>query len=626
MADYDINAVPRKVSYTGSAGLGPYAFSFEVLTEDDVAVYFNETLLTKTTDYTVTVNANGTGSVTIVTGGNVPSTPTASDLVVIVGARDIERTTDFVTAGDLRASALNEQLDALTIMVQQVAEEVERSVKAPVFDPTGINMILPKKADRVNAFIAFDANGDVSAAVPSDDVTTLAEVATDIATLADIEDGTVATDTIQTVSGISTDVTTVSGISADVTIVAADQADIGTVATNLNGSDTIGTVAGSIANVNATGSNIASVNTVAGELGAGQDVTVVAADLSGTDTIGTVAGSIANVNTVAGEIGVGQDVTVVAANIADVGTVATNIANVNTTATNIANVNTTASINADVTAVANIDSDVSAVAADSADIGAVATNIVDVSAVAGIEQEVDYLANDITGGTFAPGIMYDLGSITEAAEGLPGVPNGYIVTVYTNLNDIVAVSNAIGSVQSVAAITGDVTTVAGIDSDVSTVAGVSGNVTTVAGVSANVTTVAGISANVTSVANIAADVTTASNNIVAIQNAPQAASDAADARDKAQKWANELEDVEVEPGEFSAFHWAQKAQGFAQGDALNISYDSTTSGLSATNVQAAIDEVVSETAALNGGNTFTGNQTVTGDVTITGTLDCGSIA
>ena len=79
MADYSINAVPRKVSYTGSAGVGPYAFSFEVLTEDDVAVYFNETQLTKTTDFTVTVNVNGTGSVTLVTGTNVPTTPDADD-------------------------------------------------------------------------------------------------------------------------------------------------------------------------------------------------------------------------------------------------------------------------------------------------------------------------------------------------------------------------------------------------------------------------------------------------------------------------------------------------------------------------------------------------------------------
>jgi len=233
MADYSINAVTRKVSYTGSAGTGPYAFTFEILVNTDVAVYFNETLLTLTTDYTVTINANGTGSITIVTGTNVPSTPDADDLVVIIGARDIERTTDFVTAGDLRASSLNEQLDALTIFVQQVSEEVDRAVKAPAYDPTGITMVLPKKADRVNAFLAFDANGDVSAAVPSDDVTTLAAVATDIATLADIEDGTDATDAIQTAAGISANITTVAGISSNVTTVAGITSDISTVVTNI---------------------------------------------------------------------------------------------------------------------------------------------------------------------------------------------------------------------------------------------------------------------------------------------------------------------------------------------------------------------------------------------------------
>ena len=35
MADYSINAVTRRVVFTGSAGVGPYAFSFEILDQDD---------------------------------------------------------------------------------------------------------------------------------------------------------------------------------------------------------------------------------------------------------------------------------------------------------------------------------------------------------------------------------------------------------------------------------------------------------------------------------------------------------------------------------------------------------------------------------------------------------------
>jgi hypothetical protein len=162
MTDYSINAITRKVSYSGSAGVGPYAFTFEIIAQGDVAVYKNTTLLTLTTDYTVTVNANGTGSVTLVVAA------TAADTIVILGARDIERTTDFVTAGDLRAESLNEQLDSLVIFDQQIDERVDRSIRAPAYDPTGINMILPSKAARANSFLKFDNNGDVNVSFASE--------------------------------------------------------------------------------------------------------------------------------------------------------------------------------------------------------------------------------------------------------------------------------------------------------------------------------------------------------------------------------------------------------------------------------------------------------------------------
>jgi len=203
MADYNINAVTRRVVFTGSAGLGPYAFTFEVLNADDVAVYFNATLLTVTTDYTVTINANGTGSVTIVTGGLVPSTPTASDQIVIVGARDIERVTDFVTAGDLLASSLNEQLDTLTIFDQQVAEENKRAMRAPVYDPAlvedggVVDMTLPAKASRASKYLAFDSDGNPTAlagtADPLDSVDT-AQLVDDAVTQAKIANDAVGTD------------------------------------------------------------------------------------------------------------------------------------------------------------------------------------------------------------------------------------------------------------------------------------------------------------------------------------------------------------------------------------------------------------------------------------------------
>lgn len=374
MADYNINAVTRRAVFTGSAGLGPYAFTFEILDENDLAVYFNATKLTLTTDYTVSINANGTGSVTIVTGTNVPSTPTASDTITILGARDIERTTDFVTAGDLLASSLNEQLDALTIFDQQLAEEGQRSMRAPVFDPAFVadggtlDMTLPPKADRVDSVMAFDTDGNPVKGPTVTGITTITALAADITTLADIEDGTVATDAISdtaaiasdvsTVAGVAANVTTVAGISADVTAVAGDATDIGTVATN-------------IASVNTVATNIADVVTVANDLNeAISEIETAADDLNeAVSEIDTVATNIANVNAVGA---IDSDVT----------TVAGISANVTTVAGISANVTSVAGVSSDVTAVAGITSDVTAVAGITSDVTTVAANISGVNSFA----------------------------------------------------------------------------------------------------------------------------------------------------------------------------------------------------------------------------------------------------
>ena len=162
MADYAISNVARRVVYTNT-GVGPYAFTFEILANTDIAVYRGSTLLTLTTDYSVTINANGTGSITLVTAG--------TGNITIVGARAIQRTSDYTTGGDLFASTLNTDLDSQTIYAQQVAETAERGLKAPVIDPTDINMTLPAKATRVGKVLSFDATtGNPIASIAADDV------------------------------------------------------------------------------------------------------------------------------------------------------------------------------------------------------------------------------------------------------------------------------------------------------------------------------------------------------------------------------------------------------------------------------------------------------------------------
>jgi hypothetical protein len=151
MADYPISNVPRRIQYVNT-GVGPYLFNFEILVATDIAVYRGNNLLALTADYTVTINSNGTGSVTLTTAG--------TGNITIVGARAIQRSSDYTTGGDLFANTLNTDLDSQTIFSQQVAESLARSIKGSVTDATSLNMNLPDSASRANKLLGFNSNGE----------------------------------------------------------------------------------------------------------------------------------------------------------------------------------------------------------------------------------------------------------------------------------------------------------------------------------------------------------------------------------------------------------------------------------------------------------------------------------
>jgi hypothetical protein len=151
-----ISNVTRRVVLAAS-GTGPYSFTFEILANTDISVYKDDTLLTLTTDYTVTINTNGTGFVTLT------ATPTGATQIAIVGDRAIQRTSDFTTGGDLFATTLNDELDSMTIFAQQNAEGVDRALKAPQTDPTSISMTLPRATSRAGKVLSFDSNGNPAA-------------------------------------------------------------------------------------------------------------------------------------------------------------------------------------------------------------------------------------------------------------------------------------------------------------------------------------------------------------------------------------------------------------------------------------------------------------------------------
>ena len=341
MADYAISNVSRRVVYAPS-GTGPYAFTFEILAAGDIAVYRGDTLLTLTTNYSVTINANGTGSVTLVTTAGTNN-------ITIVGSKTIQRTTDFTTGGDFFANTLNDELDAQTIFIQQVAETAERGMKAPVTDPTDINMTLPRKADRAGKYLAFDANGNPEPGPTSTAVDAVAAIADEITTVAGISTNVV------TVAGQSASIATLAPISASITTVAGISSSVVTVA-SLNSAQ-LTALAGATANMAVLApiatqiTNVSSISTQVVQVAAlsSTSLNAVAAQTANIAALGpispqitTVAGQSAQVSTVAGQ---STQIGLLALQTADLAALGPISANITTVATNIGAVQS-ASVNA----------------------------------------------------------------------------------------------------------------------------------------------------------------------------------------------------------------------------------------------------------------------------------------
>ena len=167
-----------------------------------------------------------------------------------------------------------------------------------------------------------------------------------------------------------------------------------------------------------------------------------------------------------------------------------------------------------------------------------------------------------------------------------------VLTVSADINKVIVVADNISHVNNVDSIMAEVINVS--VNKVAVVA-VSDNMASIISVKDNLGTINTVSDNIIPLTSIYTDIIPNLTEILqADTNAQIATTKAGEAlasEQKAKKWADEVEDVEVEPYKYSAKHWAEKAKEFAEGSAVNIAYNNTISGLTATNAQEAIDEI-----------------------------------
>jgi len=122
MATLIVGDITPRNQYTASSGQMDFTYSFPIFADSDLKVYIGDSLKTLTTDYTV--SDAGTSSGGTVTLGNGAST---GDIVTIYRDVPVSRTSDYQTGGDFLAETLNDDLDKLTMMVQQQEDRIDNN-------------------------------------------------------------------------------------------------------------------------------------------------------------------------------------------------------------------------------------------------------------------------------------------------------------------------------------------------------------------------------------------------------------------------------------------------------------------------------------------------------------------
>jgi hypothetical protein len=389
MATFDINDVARRVQYTSTGQTGPFSFTFQVNASSELLVYINDTVKTETTHYTVSLNADGTGSVTFTTA------TTSGELITVIGDQPLSRTTVFQVGQVNQPTTLETEFDNTLIRQQQIKEITDRSVQlkpstgrivtgsgtsGPLYFPYDTTV-----ANNANRVLKYDSNGTSLE---------LGSTTTNIDALAAIADD------ITTVSGISSNVTTVAGIASNVTSVASNASNINAVATNIAN---VNTVAGISSNV----TTVAGLSTEITALSGVSSADLVAVAALGTE-LATLSPIASDITTVAGISG---NVTTVAGISSDVSTVSGISANTTTVAGISANVTTVAGISSDVSTVAGISANVTTVAGDTTNIATVAGNTTNINTVATNITDVNTFANKYRISATDPTTSLDIGDL-----------------------------------------------------------------------------------------------------------------------------------------------------------------------------------------------------------------------
>jgi hypothetical protein len=498
-----------KVSYSGDGTQTVFPYTFKINAEADIQVILRasngtETVKTLTTDYSV----SGVGSAS---GGNVTmvTAPSATETIVIRRDTTQTQTVDLVENDPFTAETVEGAFDKSVAIVQELQEEVDRSIKLSRTNTMTSTEFTVDAATRANKILAFDANGEIAVTQELGTYTGNWAASTSYSARDIVKDTTTnnifIANTAHTSSGSLPLTTNTDSAKWDLLVDAASAtasaSAAATSATNSANSATASAnsasaAASSESNAATSESNAATSasNASTSATNASNSATAAANSASAAETyadnfddayLGAKASnpSVDNDGDPLDDGALYFDTTNNVMKVYDLGT--TTWYQLTPTVSNQTNINI----------VSGISSEVQTVAGDSADIQTVASDSADIQTLADIED-----------GTVATNAVSNAGNNSTNITTVAGQisPTNNIATVASaNAN----IANVAGQISP----TNNIATVAGANASITTVANNLNGANTIG-------TVAGLNSEISALGPIAVDITTAATNVTDISN------------------------------------------------------------------------------------------------------------
>ena len=199
---------------TGNGVTTVFPYTFKIISDADIEVTVDDVVKTLNVDYTVT----GAG---VDAGGNVTMTTAPAAATTVIRRRNmaIVRTTDYQDQGALPAATLDADIDSAVLMVQQVNESFNRSLKIPISSTASADLPAPE----AGTVFGWNATGDALISVPSSSA-----VATDLAITSAAESAAsaAASEVSRLASGVSADESAASAAASEVSNLASGVAKV----------------------------------------------------------------------------------------------------------------------------------------------------------------------------------------------------------------------------------------------------------------------------------------------------------------------------------------------------------------------------------------------------------------